>query len=132
MHSGYVHVKTAGTSYLEALKVVASKETSLFREILDYSAGLYEVEKKSYHVSADIKKVKKASEYNDKELKELFNINDIRQILHVTYGRVLTDKNDSGKYLFRENIYKCLIENEDLHYEYLITHFHRHLDPFTN
>ncbi len=130
MHSGFVHVKTAGTSYLEALKVVATKDTALFREILDYSTGLYEIEKKSYHVSADINKVKKADKYSDNELKELFSINDIRQILHVTYGRVLTDKNDSGKYIFREKIYKCLAENEDLHYEYLIKHFHRHLDPF--
>ena len=130
MHSGYVHVKTAGTSYLEAIKVVATKDTALFREILDYSSGLYEVEKKSYHVSADINKVKKGKDYSDRELKELFNINDVRQILHVTYGRVLTDKDESGKYIFREKIYSCLIENEDLHYEYLINHFHRHLDPF--
>lgn len=130
MNTGFVHVKTAGTSYLEALKVVATKDTTLFRKILDYSTGLYEEEKKTYHVSADINKVKKADEYSDSELKDLFASNDVRQILHVTYGRVLTDKNDAGKYIFREQIYNCLIENEALHYDYLITHFHKHLEPF--
>ncbi len=132
MNSGYVHVKTAGTSYLEALKVVATKDPGLFREILDYSKGLYEVEKKSYFVSADINKVKKGSEYADEQLKDLFNVNDVRQILHVTYGRILTDRDERGKYFFRERIYKCLSENEDLHYDYLIKHFHKHLDPFTD
>jgi hypothetical protein len=124
------HVKTAGTSYLEALKVVAIKEPDLFREILDFSAGLYETEKKTYHVSADLKKIKHAKDYKDVELEGLFASNDIRQVLHVTYGRVLTEKNAQGKYIFRDKIYKCLIENEDLHYKLLIAHFHRHLEPF--
>ena len=124
------HVKTAGTSYLEALKVVAIKEPDLFREILDFSAGLYETEKKTYHVSADLKRIKPAKDYKDSELEELFASNDVRQVLHVTYGRVLTEKNAQGKYIFRDRIYKCLIENEDLHYKLLIAHFHKHLEPF--
>jgi len=124
------HVKTAGTSYLEALKVVAIKEPDLFREILDFSAGLYETEKKTYHVSADLKRIKPAKDYKDSELEELFASNDVRQVLHVTYGRVLTEKNAQGKYIFRDRIYRCLIENEDLHYKLLIAHFHKHLEPF--
>ncbi len=124
------HVKTAGTSYLEALKVVAIKEPDLFREILDFSAGLYETEKKTYHVSADLKRIKHGKDYKDGELEGLFASNDVRQVLHVTYGRVLTEKNEQGKYIFRDKIYKCLIKNEDLHYKLLIAHFHKHLEPF--
>ncbi len=130
LNIGYTHVKTAGTSYLEALKVVAIKEPDLFRGILDFAAGLYDVEKKSYHVSADMKKIKPGKDYKDEELEGLFYMNDARQALHVTYGRVLTEKDSSGKFLFREKIYKCLIENEELHYEILIKHFKRHMDPF--
>lgn len=126
------HVKTAGTSYLEALKVVAAKDPALFRQILDFAAGLYEDEKKTYHVSADLKRIKPAKEYKDAELEGLFNSNDVRQVLHVTYGRVLTEKDTEGKYLFRERIYKCLNANEDLHYKFLIAHFRKHLDPFKN
>lgn len=130
LNIGFTHVKTAGTSYLEALKVIAIKEPNLFREILDFSASLYENEKKSYHVSADMKKIKYGKDYKDQELESLFSSNDVRQALHVTYGRVLTEKNKDGQFLFREKIYKCLIENEELHYEVLIKHFKRHMGPF--
>ncbi|HEY6436836.1 MAG TPA: tagaturonate epimerase family protein, partial [Ignavibacteriaceae bacterium] len=127
---GVTHVKTAGTSYLEALKVVAVKEAGLFREILDYSRNLYEKEKKSYHVSADLNKVRVGESYSDEELIGLFNLDDCRQILHVTFGRILTDKNEEGGYIFKDRIFKCLIKNEELHYKFLIAHFHKHLNPF--
>lgn len=123
------HVKTAGTSYLEALKVVAAKNPVLFREIYQFSFGLYETEKKSYHVSADISKLKNASEYSNEELVELFNSNDARQVLHVTFGKVLTVKNN-GEYLFKDSIINCLNENEETHYEFLYKHFRKHLEPF--
>ena len=125
-----IHVKTAGTSYLEAVKVAAAREPDLFRRILDFSRGLYEHEKKTYHVSADINKVKPANEYKDKELVGLFDDNNVRQILHVTFGKVLTDKDKNNKYIFRDDLYKCLTDNEDLYDEYLHKHFRRHLAPF--
>lgn len=127
-----IHVKTAGTSYLEALKVVAMRDPELFRKILDFSASLYDEEKKSYHVTADMKKIKPGKEYKDEELEGLFTSTDVRQALHVTYGRVLTEKNENSEYKFRTGIYKCLERNEDLHYQLLIKHFHRHLEPFKN
>lgn len=130
LKDAYTHVKTAGTSYLEALKVVASKSPDIFREILDFSRNLYETEKKSYHVSADINKVLVSNDYTNEELITLFDSNDVRQILHVTFGRVLTDKNHAGNFIFKDKILQCLIENEETHYELLVKHFHRHLGPF--
>jgi len=128
----HIHVKTAGTSYLEALKVIAMKAPILFREILDYSVNLFDTERKSYFVSADMKKIKPGAQYKDNELAGLFDSNDVRQALHVTYGRVLTDKNENGKYIFRDRIYDYLKKNEELHYELIIKHFDRHLQPFKN
>ena len=128
---GVTHIKTAGTSYLEALKVVALKEPKIFREILDYSSRLYEEEKHSYHVSADLNNIREANSYSDEELIGLFNLDDCRQILHVTFGKILTDKNNEDEYLFKDKILKCLNDNEDLHYKFLIDHFHKHLDPFS-
>lgn len=130
LKEAFTHVKTAGTSYLEALKVVATKKPDLFREILDFSRNLYETEKKSYHVSADINKVPPAKEQSDQQLIALFDSNDTRQVLHVTFGRVLTDKDPSGNYLFKDKILQCLIENEETHYDFLIKHFKKHLEPF--
>jgi len=130
INKGYVHVKTAGTSYLEALKVVAIKEPDLFREILDFSKSLYDTEKATYHVSASVNNVKDGKLYKDEELLGLMSIDDPRQILHVSFGRVLTEKDKNGTYLFRDRILTCLQENEELYYELLIKHFHKHLDPF--
>lgn len=130
LNKGYTHVKTAGTSYLEALRVAASADEKLFREIFDFAQANYEHEKKTYHVSADLNKVKKGSEYSKEELADLLNQDDARQIFHVTFGLVLTIKNNDGKYIFRNRIYNCLEVNEELHYKYLVKHFRRHLDPF--
>jgi len=130
LKQGRVHVKTAGTSYLEALRTVAATEPTLFREILDFSRGLYDSEKKTYHVSADLQKVAAAETYTDAQLLDLFEINDSRQVLHVTFGKVLTTRKDDGTYLFRDRILNCLNENEEAHYQYLMKHFSRHLKPF--
>ncbi len=130
LHRGYTHVKTAGTSYLEALRVAASADETLFREIFDFAQANYEVEKKTYHVSADLNKVKDASEYSKEELADLLNQDDARQIFHVTFGLVLTIKDKNGDYIFRTRVYNCLEENEELHYKYLVKHFRKHLDPF--
>lgn len=127
---GHVHVKTAGTSYLEALKTAAMSEPALFREILDFSRELYEVEKKTYHVSADLQKVPPSKQLNDAQLLALFDQNDTRQVLHVTFGRVLTDQQADGSFLFKERLLHCLNENEAGHYQNLVTHFQRHLQPF--
>ncbi|MBN1302070.1 MAG: hypothetical protein JW995_12725 [Melioribacteraceae bacterium] len=124
------HVKTAGTSYLEALRVVAVKQPELFRDILDFSVSLYEDEKKTYHVSADANNVKDASDYTDAELAELFNSNDVRQILHVAFGKVLTVKNETGSNKYKDEILNCLRNNEETHYELLVNHFRKHLKPF--
>lgn len=130
LHRGYTHVKTAGTSYLEALRVTASADEVLFSEILDFAIENYENEKKTYHVSADLKKVQKSKNYSKEELADLLNQDDARQVFHVTFGLVLTIKDSSCDYIYRNRIYKCLEDNEELHYKYLVKHFRKHLDPF--
>src|SRR3970282_1631142 len=54
---GRFHVKTAGTSYLEALRVVARHDARLFRTICEFSRGRYDVDKATYHVHATLKMV---------------------------------------------------------------------------
>ena len=126
---GSFHVKTAGTSYLEALRTVAAHEPSLFREILDFSRGRYDADKRSYHVSADPSKVPAAATIPDDSLLELFDQDDVRQVLHVTFGTVLTARRDDGGTLFRDRMMQCLEEHEETHYGFLVSHFHRHIEP---
>ena len=69
-------------------------------------------------------------EKNTHLLLELFDQNDARQVLHVTFGIVLTSVDQNGKSIFRDKIYDCLKKNEEVHYNYLINHFKNHLNPF--
>ncbi|MFQ5603900.1 MAG: tagaturonate epimerase family protein [bacterium] len=130
LEQGRVHVKTAGTSYLEALHTVAAVQPNLFREILDFSREHFESEKASYHISASLDKVLPANQYTDVQLLKLFEQEDARQVLHVTFGKVLTSQNDRREYLFRQRILSCLNAHEETHYRFLIRHFERHLLPF--
>lgn len=128
---GHFHVKTAGTSYLEALRTVALTDPPLFRKILDYSMERYPEAKASYHVSADLRNVPEPAVLNDDECVALFDANDdARQVLHVCYGDTLTARNPRGKYLFKENIMQLLYLHEPLHYQCLEKHFSRHIRPF--
>jgi hypothetical protein len=127
---GGVHVKTAGTSYLEALRTIAACEPKLFREILEFSRSLYEHERRTYHVSADLERVPPSTDLKARDLPALFEDDDARQVLHVTFGRVLTEKDSNGDYVFKERLLAALGEHEAAHYENLVAHFRRHTAPF--
>jgi hypothetical protein len=123
-----LHVKTAGTSYLEALRVVARTDSALFREIVEYSRSRFDTDKASYHISARLGDVQSASALsaNDAEDQYLDQVAG-RQILHVTFGSVLTvGKTESGR-LFKEGILEALHTHADLHSEVLEKHLGKHI-----
>jgi hypothetical protein len=127
---GHVHVKTAGTSYLEALRTIAEKEPLLFGEILDFARGRYETDKASYHVSAKRDNVPAAKACQPEHFLKLFEENNARQVLHVTFGSVLTHKDGAGKFVFKDRLVQALETHEETHYENLRRHFRRHIEPF--
>ncbi|MHC4295241.1 MAG: tagaturonate epimerase family protein, partial [Planctomycetota bacterium] len=124
---GMVHLKTAGTSYLEALRAIATIDPPLFRAVLDFARERYETDKATYHVSADVSKVPPGGELKDDELAGLLDDFDARQVLHVTFGSVLTV--DDGE-RFRTQIYAALDQDEEAHYAALEKHLQRHVAPF--
>jgi len=128
--SGGVHVKTAGTSYLEALRAIAVCDPGLFREILDFARSLYEHERRTYHVSGELERVPAATTLDDEALVRLLDDEDARQVLHVTFGRVLTERDPDGRALFKDRIMAVLGAHEDVHFGNLVTHFKRHIEPF--
>jgi hypothetical protein len=126
---GLSHLKTAGTSYLEALRTIATIDQELFKEIYIYACEQFESDKLSYHISAQLNKAPRPTEINDwPGLLEQF---DARQILHVTFGSVLTHKKDNGSYLFYDRIMRLLLQKRELYFEYLEKHFKRHLNAFS-
>jgi len=126
---GLVHVKTAGTSYLEALRSVALVAPDLFREILAFAFERWDQDRATYHVSADPAKVKRPDELADEELPGVLDQFDGRQLLHVTFGSVLTASRD-GSYVFRDRLYETLRAHEEEHYAALEKHLRRHAAPF--
>ena len=127
---GDVHVKTAGTSYLVALQVISHCEPDLFREILDFSRSGFHVNKATYHISAKLEHVPEGSVCSEAQLQGLFDHNDTRQVLHVGFGAILTERDARGHYLFRDRILDCLKVHEDIHYDYLDRHIKKHITPF--
>jgi len=122
-----IHVKTAGTSYLEALRVLAACEPDLFREILAFARERYVTDKATYHVSADLAKVPPPDGLDPAALAALLDDFDARQVLHVTYGSVLTA--DDGQ-RFRGRLLAALQTHEEAYAEALHRHIGRHLAPF--
>ena len=130
-HAGeLIHVKTAGTSYLEALRALAAAAPELFREIYDFACEHYETDRASYHVSADLAKTPRIAHHKNAELPDLLEHFHARQVLHVTYGSVLNAKSADGSWLFRERLLDRLRQHEDVYTRVLERHLGRHIEPF--
>lgn len=135
---GRFHVKTAGTSYLEALRVVARHDSAAFREIIDFSRSRYETDKATYHVSATLADAPETDDADDatleREYLEMWSDVPIgigftkpgRQILHCTFGSVLTDAK------LGPIVHDCLKSHPDTYTEVLDDHFGRHLDALSS
>jgi len=118
---GLVHLKTAGTSYLEELRAVAEVNPALFREILACAIERYPQDRATYHVSARLANVPRPDALADADLPGLLDQFDAREVLHVTFGSALD--------VFGDRLLATLQENEEIHYALLDAHFQRHLSP---
>jgi len=122
------HIKTAGTSWLEEAKVVAMKDPALYREIHRFALENFEKDRASYNLTTDLSRIPDLDEISDNELASLFKQNDSRQLIHITYGSILKAKDDRGKYIYKDRIYKILFDYEEEHYRELSNHIKRHLE----
>lgn len=130
---GRFHVKTAGTSYLEALRVVARHDEMLFRQIIKFARQHYNTDKATYHVSATNEMVADESSLGAQEAEKAYLecwadvpknkgfTEPGRQILHCTFGSTLTDPE------LGPAIRSVLESNPETYKEVLADHFGRHL-----
>jgi len=132
---GRFHVKTAGTSYLEALRVVARHDEALFRTIINFARDRYETDKATYHVSATLDSAPPADdsvslEELEREYLEIWEevpagkgfTKEGRQILHCTFGSVLTHAE------YGPAVRKVLEDHPETYTEILKVHFVKHLE----
>jgi hypothetical protein len=117
-----VHVKTAGTSYLEALRLVAAGDPALFREIVAYACAHFAHDRKTYYLDAQIENVPAPDGIAPAQLPALLDQFDTRQVLHVTFGSIL-DRYGAAIRTF-------IGAHETEYAARLVQHFDRHLRPF--
>jgi hypothetical protein len=123
-----LHVKTAGTSYLEALRAVCRKDKGLFAEIAAYCVGRFDTDKRSYHISTTNEQIAELAKVSPADF-ERFYLDEVpgRQLLHVTFGSVLTQGKRSNGRTFKEAILDILRGDPGLYRELLDIHFTKHL-----
>jgi hypothetical protein len=124
---GVFHVKTAGTNWLEAMLVVARSDPPLYREIHRYAIEAFEEARAYYHVTTDLSKIPPLDGIADADLPKLFENNDARQLIHITYGLILNKKEGNG-FAFRDRLYKLWKAQEGLYADALLRHIGKHLD----
>ena len=114
-----VHLKTAGTSYLEALRAIATLNPELFADILRFAIERYPTDRATYHVSAEISRIPVV-----REPAALLDDFHARQVLHVTFGSVLHQER------FRAPFFETLRSHEEDYTRIVETHFDKHLQLF--
>ncbi|MBQ4329951.1 MAG: hypothetical protein IJC27_09525 [Lentisphaeria bacterium] len=116
----YLHLKTAGTSWLEAVTVIAYKDPQLYRDMhrcaLDNVADML----KLYHITADFNKIPALDTLKDEELPALMTMPEARQLLHINYGPILTGA-------LRERFFKAMHLFEADYDKRIEAHFDKHL-----
>lgn len=131
---GKWHVKTAGTSYLEALRAITQHDPDFFRQIIIFSRQRYDTDRATYHVSAELATVPSPEQISDAKKLVAIYLDDWslvpegkgmtapgRQILHTTFGSVLTDPKISSQF------FSIIREHPQTYAAVLDEHFSRHL-----
>lgn len=121
------HLKTSGTSWVEAVRVIAMTNPGLFRRMLTFSCEKYQDAKKFYHVSGLAENIPPVESLDDSQLPSLLDAIDSRQVMHITYGFLLQAKDSAGRPMFRDEIYATLKEHKDVLEQVISAHIRRHL-----
>ncbi len=124
---GKYHVKTSGTSWLEAMRLTAYADPALFRAIYQYAQTVYEEVRTYYHVSTELSQVPSIALLSDSELPQLLQDAHARQLLHITYGKIMNHRRSDGSYAFREKLWDLFRRNSEGYANLLETHITDHL-----
>ena len=116
-----VHVKTAGTSWLEAVRSVANDDPDLYRLMHEKAYVHFPDATKLYHITADLDRIPDITSVDDRNLKEFLERNESRQLLHITYGGLLNDPD------LRTRFFRFLATHEEAHYKTVSSHIRRHI-----
>ncbi|MBP2075821.1 tagaturonate epimerase family protein [Oceanobacillus polygoni] len=125
---GILHVKTAGTNWLEAVRVIANTKPDLYRRMHVFALENFEEALNYYHVTPDLESIRPLENVTDEQLREYMNNDAARQVFHVTYGLLLTAKDEQDSYLFKDEFFQALDEQEKEYRTALGKHIGKHVD----
>jgi hypothetical protein len=135
---GMFHLKTSGTSYLQALRTVAATEPALFRSVWQTAVNAYTVGRSSYIVSAHLDDAPDVASVEDAGLPDLLDSRSVREILHVTFGAILgappvttvtSPPGDDAQ--ASRGLIDTVVTHRERYWADLAAHIGRHLAPFT-
>jgi len=119
---GRFHIKTSGTHWLEALGIVARRAPSFFRTVAESAIRGFENARVHYHVSVTESVLDSLDGIPDARLADVLSDPCARQVLHITYGEIMQDKN------MRKQLYSILRTYREDYWKALVTHVEKHLD----
>ena len=116
------HVKTSGTTWMESLRTIAQSNADLFKSILDVTLEKAVENSKAYYIKLDYSRINDL--FKAKDLVELIDIKESRQLLHVSYGTVLNK--------YRKDIIEALLANEGQYEKNVSQNYRRHFSDLFN
>ena len=126
-----LHVKITGASYLEALRIVAQVDPTLFQEIASYSLSQPAVGVTSKLGVTQAKLDELRADVAGGSIDALLNNLLGRRCLDATFGAVLTASRDATGRPFKETILALLDEHADLYSQAIGAYFDRHIEQLT-
>ena len=111
------HIKTSGTSWLQAVKLIASADVPMFKDLYSLCLENLDESKKAYHVY--ITHDHFPAEVPEGNVLEFFDMRDVRQLFHISYGVLLDNR--------KAQIFDTLRANEYEHYAFVGEHIDKHL-----
>jgi hypothetical protein len=118
------HVKTSGTSWIEAIRAVAIADFDLFSEILRIAINDFETNAASYEISANPRAINLET-IKDSSPDTLFESPDIRQTIHIAYGSILGESGRTSG--IRDRLYSLLEKDDEIYYQTLKNHLGTHV-----
>ncbi|MDH5104534.1 tagaturonate epimerase family protein [Lentilactobacillus diolivorans] len=122
------HVKTAGTNWLEALRVIAHKDPKFMLELYKFAYENLDDVKDFYVFNAQTDgTAPKPETMTTENVMDLLDNDDARQVLHTMYGSIMNLKHNYH-YVYRDKFWNILLKNQALYDRYLNIHIAEHLD----
>ena len=112
----HFHLKTSGTSWLQAVQMIAAVNPELFCKLYEASLAALPESKKAYVVAITPEQF---PVHVPSDIADFYARLDVRQLIHISYG-VLLD-------MYKQEIVDALDSNEQQHYSFVKDHIVRHL-----